>query len=80
RASINLIITARALAFVRGREYVLPQDLRDMALDVLRHRLVLSYEALADNVTGDDVVEQILGRIPLPVVPLHERGDVRAHA
>ena len=51
RASINLILTARALAFVRGRDYVLPQDVLDMALDVMRHRLVLSYEALSDNVT-----------------------------
>ena len=56
RASINLILTARALAFVRGRDYVLPQDVRDMALDVMRHRLVLSYEALSDNVTSDDLL------------------------
>ena len=54
RASINLILTARALAFVRGRDYALPQDVLDMALDVMRHRLVLSYEALSDNVTSDD--------------------------
>ena len=53
RASINLILTARALAFVRGRNYVLPQDVLDMALDVMRHRLVLSFEALSDNVTTD---------------------------
>ena len=51
RASINLIRAARALAFVRGRTYVLPQDVLDMVLDVLRHRLVLSYEALSDNVS-----------------------------
>jgi MoxR-like ATPase len=80
RASINLILTGRALAFVRGREYALPTDIRDMALDVLRHRLVLSYEALADNVTADDVLRQLLGRISLPSVPLHERGDVRINA
>ena len=78
RASINLILTARALAFVRGRGYVLPQDVLDMALDVLRHRLSLSYEALSDNVTGDDVVKQILERIPLPTVPLHEHANLRA--
>ena len=54
RASINLILTARALAFVRGRDYVLPEDVTDMALDVLRHRIVLSFEALSDNVTSDD--------------------------
>ena len=51
RASINLILTARALAFVRGRDYALPQDVLDMSLDVLRHRMVLSYEALTDDVT-----------------------------
>ena len=55
RASINLILTARALAFVRGRNYALPQDVLDMARDVMRHRLVLSFEALSDNVTADDV-------------------------
>ena len=80
RASINLILTARALAFVRGRDYVLPQDVLDMALDVMRHRLVLSYEALSDNVTGDDLLRKILDRIPIPVVPLHEHASARGHA
>jgi MoxR-like ATPase len=80
RASINLILTARALAFVRGRDYALPQDVLDMALDVMRHRLVLSYEALSDNVTGDDLLKKILDRIPIPVVPLHEHTDVRVNA
>jgi len=77
RASINLILTARALAFVRGRDYALPQDVRDMALDVIRHRLVLSYEALSDNVSGDDLLKRILDYIPVPEVPLHEPADVR---
>jgi MoxR-like ATPase len=72
RASINLILAGRALAFVRGRTYALPQDVRDVALDVIRHRLVLSYEALADNVSGDDLLLRILDSIPLPQVPLHE--------
>ena len=58
RASINLILTGRALAFVRGRNYALPQDVLDMALDVMRHRIVLSYEALSDNVTGDDILKK----------------------
>ncbi len=80
RASINLILTARALAFVRGREYVLPQDVLDMALDVIRHRLVLSYEALSDNVTSDDLLLKILDRIPIPVVPLHEHSRDRVNA
>jgi MoxR-like ATPase len=78
RASINLILTGRALAFVRGRNYALPQDVLDMALDVIRHRLVLSYEALSDNVTADDLLKQIFDRIPIPVVPLREHADVRS--
>lgn len=80
RASINLILTARALAFVRGRDYVLPQDVLDMALDVMRHRVVLSYEALSDNVTGDDIVKRLIEVIPLPVVPLHEHISGRVDA
>jgi MoxR-like ATPase len=80
RASINLILSARALAFVRGRSYALPQDVMDMALDVLRHRLVLSYEALSDNVSGDDLLNRILDRVPVPVVPLHEHTNFRASA
>jgi MoxR-like ATPase len=80
RASINLILTARVLAFVRGRNYALPQDVLDMALDVMRHRLVLSYEALSDNVTGEDLLKKILDRIPIPVVPLHEHAPVRVNA
>ncbi len=81
RASINLILTARALAFVRGRDYVLPQDVLDMALDVMRHRLVLTYEALSDNVSSDDILKKILDRIPIPVVPLREqRLNVRVTA
>ncbi len=80
RASINLILTARALAFVRGRTYALPQDVLDMALDVMRHRLVLTYEALSDNITSDDLLRRILDRIPIPVVPLHEHADLRANA
>ena len=80
RASINLILTARALAFVRGRDYVLPQDVRDMALDVMRHRLVLSFEALSDNVTSDDLLATVLKRVPAPVVPLREASNVRVSA
>jgi MoxR-like ATPase len=80
RASINLIRAARALAFVRGRAYALPQDVGDLALDVLRHRLVLSYEALSDNVTADDVLRKILVRIPTPTVPLHEHTHARLNA
>ncbi len=80
RASINLILAGRALAFVRGRPYALPQDILDMALDVMRHRLVLSYEALSDGVTGDDILVKILDRIPIPAMPLHEVAHARANA
>lgn len=80
RASINLILTAKSLAFVRGRPYALPQDVLDMALDVIRHRLVLSYEALSDNVSADDILKKILDRLPIPVVPLHEHYDLRPSA
>ncbi|RPI50015.1 MAG: MoxR family ATPase [Chloroflexi bacterium] len=80
RASINLILTARALAFLRGRGYALPQDVLDVAHDVMRHRLVLSYEALSDNVTGDDLLNDILDRIPIPEVPLREYTNVRVPA
>jgi MoxR-like ATPase len=74
RASINLILTGKALAYVRGREYVLPQDVIDMTHDVMRHRLVLSFEALSDNVSADQVLASIVSRIPVPVVPLQDRG------
>ncbi len=80
RASINLILTARALAYVRGREYVLPQDVLDMAPDVMRHRLVLSFEALSDDVTPDAVLATILGRVPPPAVPLQDHAPVRVGA
>ena len=80
RASINLILTGRALAFVRGRDYTLPQDVRDMALDVMRHRLVLSFEALSDNVSSDALLNHIVGHVPAPVVPLREKTDVPAGA
>ena len=80
RASINLILTARALAFVRGRQYALPQDVLDMAVDVIQHRLVLSYEALSDNVSAVDLVQQIIDRIPIPQVPLDEYARRRANA
>ena len=73
RASINLILAAKALAFVRGRMYALPQDVHDLALDVLRHRVVLSYEAFADNMTADAVLTSVLAAVPLPEVPLRDR-------
>jgi MoxR-like ATPase len=69
RASINLVLAARALAFIRGRDYALPHDLVELALDVLRHRLVLSYEALSDDVTPDAVLTSVLAALPVPDAP-----------
>jgi len=80
RASINLILTARALAFLRGRSYVLAQDVQDMALDVMRHRLVLSYEALSDNVTSDMILARVMEQVAVPVQPLQEHVFVNANA
>lgn len=80
RASINLIITARSLAFVRGRGYVLPQDILDMAFDVMRHRLVLSYEAMSDNITSDMILDRIIKQIALPSIPLQTHVNLTADA
>jgi MoxR-like ATPase len=66
RSSISLVLAARALAFIRGREYVVPDDLADLALDVLRHRLVLSYEALSDDITPDVILAKILANLAIP--------------
>ncbi len=70
RASINLIEGGRALAFLRGRNYVLPEDVTDLVPDVLRHRLVLSYEALSDGQTPDQLVMRIMQAVPVPSKPL----------
>jgi MoxR-like ATPase len=70
RASINMVIAAQALALLRGRQYVLPEDVRSIAPDVLRHRLALSYEALADGVTAEHVIDSVLSTIPAPDVVL----------
>lgn len=72
RASINIILAGRALAFLRGRSYALPQDVHDIAADVLRHRIVLSYEALADSVGPDDLIAQLMQAVPLPEVAMQE--------
>ena len=80
RAAINLILAAKALAYVRGRAYALPQDVHDLALDVMRHRLVLSYEALADGVTADNLLSRMLAVVPVPDVPLNDRNRRYDHA
>jgi MoxR-like ATPase len=68
RASLGIIAAARALALVRGRDYVLPQDVVDVVPDVLRHRLVLSYDALADGIPVEHIVSRVLQTVPLPQV------------
>ncbi len=73
RASINLILAGRALALVRGREYALAGDLQEIAHDVLRHRLVLSYQALGDGVGADAVIDRVLAAVPVPELALRER-------
>ncbi len=80
RASINLILAGRALALLRGRDYTLPQDVLDVARDVMRHRMVLSFEALSDDVTTDQLLTTILAAVRVPVVPLREPSDVRYSA
>ena len=76
RASISLVEGARALAFLRGRRYALPEDVADIAPDVLRHRLVLSYEALAEGLTADRIVHRIMQTVPQPARPLQTHVDV----
>lgn len=65
RASINLNLASRAVAYMDGREYVLPEDIKEVALDVLNHRILLNYEAEADNVSTRDLIHRILDKIPL---------------
>jgi MoxR-like ATPase len=75
RATINLIEGARALAYLRGRAYALPEDVTDLVPDVLRHRLSLTYEALADGMNADALIELVLKKVPQPARPLeHERA------
>lgn len=79
RATIGLIEGARALAFMRGRSYALPEDMTGLVADVMRHRLVLSYEALADGLSPDRLVQQVMNKIPAPDKPLapHEQGAAK---
>jgi MoxR-like ATPase len=66
RATINLAMAARARALLRGRGYVTPEDIKSLAPDVLRHRIILTYEAEAEEKTTDDVIRQLLAKIPIP--------------
>ena len=75
RASLGLIAAGRALALLRGRDYVLPQDILDVAVDVLSHRLVMSYDAIADGVPAAHAVRRVLQTIPLPQVAPRQRAN-----
>jgi MoxR-like ATPase len=66
RGTINLALTARAHAFINGRSFVTPQDVKDMAHDVLRHRILLSYEAEAEDTSTDQILDRILSKVPVP--------------
>jgi MoxR-like ATPase len=65
RASINLNLAAKAAAYFEGRDYVLPEDIKEVALDVMSHRVILNYEAEADSVKTSDVIKAILGKVPI---------------
>ena len=75
RATIGMVEGGKALAMLRGRRYVLPEDIQDLVPDVLRHRLVLSYEALAEGITADALIERVLKRIAPPDKPLQHAAD-----
>jgi MoxR-like ATPase len=79
RASIHLIEAARALAFLRGRDYALPQDVSDLVADVFRHRMVLSYEALSESRTADEIIRRIMQQVRAPEQPLqHAQAAARS--
>ena len=75
RASLGLVAAGRAMALLRGRDYVLPQDILDVAGDVLAHRLVLSYDAIADGVPASHAVRRVLQSVPLPQVAPRQRAN-----
>ncbi len=74
RGPISLMTSARALALIRGRDYVIPQDVRELATDALHHRIVLSYEALAAEVGTDSIVSSVLDVVPVPEIELSFRA------
>jgi len=80
RATIHLIEGGRALALLRGRGYVLPEDITDLVPDVLRHRLVLSYEALAESLSADHLVRRVMEKVPVPDKPLQTHVSAEAAA
>jgi MoxR-like ATPase len=80
RGSISLTEAARALALMRGRRYVLSDDMTDLVHDVLRHRLVLSYEALSDGISADAIISKIMAKVSAPAKPLQSPADAQKAA
>jgi MoxR-like ATPase len=78
RGPISLVAAARALALIRGRDYVVPGDLEALVHDAFRHRLVLSYRALAEEVSPDSLLDQVLAVVPLPQIDLGRRANTAA--
>ncbi|HKG09422.1 MAG TPA: AAA family ATPase, partial [Gaiellaceae bacterium] len=78
RGPISLVQSARALALIRGRDYVLADDLLALAKDALRHRLVLTYQALAEEVSSETILDQVIGAVPVPQIDLTTRPAVSA--
>ena len=66
RATISLALASKAVAFMNGRSFVTPQDIKDVGLDVLRHRVIVSYEAEAEDVSSDDIIQKIFETVPVP--------------
>jgi MoxR-like ATPase len=77
RATLGLVASARALALLRGRDYVLPEDVRDVAVDVMSHRIMLSFDALADGADPVDVVQRVIAAVPPPRVVWNNEGPPR---
>ena len=76
RGPISLVAAGRALAVIRGRDYVVPADLESLVRDAFRHRLVLSYRALAEEVAPDTILDQVLAKVPVPQIDLGRSRDV----
>jgi MoxR-like ATPase len=74
RATLGLLAAGRALALLRGRRFLVPQDVFDVAPEVLRHRLLLTYDALAEGVTADDILREVLSTVPAPHVTPRQDG------
>jgi MoxR-like ATPase len=78
RATLGLVAAARALALLRGRDYVLPDDVTELAVDVIAHRLVPSFDAVADGVEPESVVRRLIEVVPPPQIAPHQAEDRRA--